>query len=632
MQPSWGHRAPRRHLGRLPQVIEGRLRRRAERLTMRLLPDWLSQLAGARPLRLARFQTIALMTGDHASALRAARGRNGRIGEQDLTIALIAEWESGDHEAASRKAAGAVEMGGDARLRAVGRFHLYLEQPELAQRTYDRMESFDSKFAFDLAQAWRRHGNLVAAISLLDRMLERDPANAKAEAVRELAKGELTVLGWGWAPEIATGTITPVAGRVLHMVAKSLPDHRAGSTYRTHYTVSAQRSAGIDAHVATACGFPAALPSEYRETAEHDGISYHRLRPSGAASRRLDGILRHHLAVASELVRELHPAVLHPASDYLNATVALELGRRFDLPVVYEVRGFPEEYLRRRPGSRVLYEKWGFRRQIEAQCWRRANHIVTLAEVMKDHIVSKGVEPENVTVIPNAVDGSLFKPRKPDRSLAAGLGIEPDEVVLGYVSGLAAYEGVRYLIEAAARLRHRNRKVRLLLVGDGAEREHLAQLAHRLGVGDRTVFTGSVDHREVSSYYDLIDIFVVPRTSEATTELVTPLKPYEAMAMKKALIVSRTRALNEMVRDGETALTFAPENAAELTDRIEELIDAPERRRELGEAARAWVLGNRTWKQNAERYLEVYARARTTSASGKSLVDLEANIACRRPS
>ena len=75
----------------------------------------------------------------------------------------------------------------------------------------------------------------------------------------------------------------------------------------------------------------------------------------------------------------MRPAILHPASDYMNASVAIGLGRRFNLPVVYEVRGFPEEYLRRRPGSRVRYEKWGTRRTFEAECWRRVDRIVTLA-------------------------------------------------------------------------------------------------------------------------------------------------------------------------------------------------------------------------------------------------------------
>ncbi|HZJ28625.1 MAG TPA: glycosyltransferase family 4 protein, partial [Solirubrobacterales bacterium] len=190
----------------------------------------------------------------------------------------------------------------------------------------------------------------------------------------------------------------------------------------------------------------------------------------------------------------------------------------------------------------------------------------------------------------------------------AGLGIEPGETVLGYVSSLTApYEGIRYLIEAVVLLTRKGRPAKALIVGEGTERPHLMELAERLGVADRVIFTGRVDHTELPAHYSLIDVFVVPRTSEATTELVTPLKPYEAMAMGRAVLVSGTRALREMIIEGETGISYRPDDVEDMVARLEELIDDPGRMRELGTNAREWVTEHRSWDRNVEMYREVYA-------------------------
>ena len=145
-----------------------------------------------------------------------------------------------------------------------------------------------------------------------------------------------------------------------------------------------------------------------------------------------------------------------------------------------------------------------------------------------------------------------------------------------------------------------------LIVGDGPERLALAQLARRLGVADRVLLPGRVGHDDVPAYYALMDVFVVPRTDEPTTRLVTPLKPYEAMACGKPVVVSRVPALQEMVLEGRTGLSFVPEDAGDLADVIERLAADPEGRAALGGRAREWVAANRGWDANARRYVELY--------------------------
>ena len=165
---------------------------------------------------------------------------------------------------------------------------------------------------------------------------------------------------------------------------------------------------------------------------------------------------------------------------------------------------------------------------------------------------------------------------------------------------------MRYLLHAIADLVQRGHDVRGLIVGDGAERAQLVEGAASLGIADRVVFTGRVPREEVLRYYSLIDVFVAPRTADRVSQLVTPLKPFEAMAAARAVVVSRVEALREIVQDGITGLTFEPEDAQDLASVLEPLIHNAERRRALGLAARRWVCEHRTWQQVGERYRRLY--------------------------
>jgi glycosyltransferase involved in cell wall biosynthesis len=226
---------------------------------------------------------------------------------------------------------------------------------------------------------------------------------------------------------------------------------------------------------------------------------------------------------------------------------------------------------------------------------------VTLAEVMRRELVARGAEPDRITVVPNAVDESAFPPLERDDALAERLGISASERVVGYISSLSTYEGVEHLIDAAALLREGGWPVRCLVVGDGEAREALE--ARDPGFA---IFTGRVPHAEIQSYYSLIDVFVVPRTAERVSQLVTPLKPYEAMATGRALVVSRVPALTEMIVEGVSGLTFTPEDPHDLARVIETLLEQPTRRAELAASAREWVLENRTWSRNGAAYLDLY--------------------------
>jgi glycosyltransferase involved in cell wall biosynthesis len=365
----------------------------------------------------------------------------------------------------------------------------------------------------------------------------------------------------------------------------------------------------LEAHVVSQLGFP--WNQKVREASlcqDIDGVLYHRLAPTNTKlPSRLDEHLSHNFEGLVRLVRRLRPSVLFAASDYRNCLLGLELRKTFNLPVFYGVRGFWEETWVSKHGPEAAEtEAYLWRRERELQCMMAAERVVTLAEVMKEQMIERGVPSEKIAIIPNAVDTERFVPVERDGELAAKLGIAEAEVVLGYISSFSVYEGIKYLIEATAKLIGKGHKVKCLLVGDGDEMNNLQAQAGALEIADRVIFTGRVPHAQVLSYYSLIDIFVVPRTADRVSQLVTPLKPYEAMATERVVAVSAVDALKEMVKDQETGLVFRAEDSEHLADVIEPLLCYRERREQLGRAAREWVCANRTWKQNAQKFLELY--------------------------
>jgi PEP-CTERM/exosortase A-associated glycosyltransferase len=405
--------------------------------------------------------------------------------------------------------------------------------------------------------------------------------------------------------------VQPHRGTILHLLTNSLPEREAGYTLRAQRVARCQADVGLDPRMVTRAGFPG-VEGRRRSPAmvTVDGIPYHRIDPDHASAMPADELASRTAHGLARLVGTIRPAALHPTTNYVNAQAALAVGEAYGIPVVYEVRGFLEETWVSRAGPVVADgERYLAARAAETDAMRRAAAVVTLSETMRDDILARGgIDPARVHVVPNAVDVDAFRPGPRDPGLAASLGIAGDEPVVGYISSFSAYEGISYLIEAVALLRARGRRVRLLLVGDGDEMPALRATADRCGLtaDGGVVFTGRVPHTEVAAYYRLIDVFVVPRTADRVSQLVTPLKPYEAMAMEKALVVSGVDALLEIVRDGETGAAFRPEDPVSLAATIEPLLDDPGRRTQLGIAARAWVTEHRTWTRNGARYLELY--------------------------
>jgi PEP-CTERM/exosortase A-associated glycosyltransferase len=309
------------------------------------------------------------------------------------------------------------------------------------------------------------------------------------------------------------------------------------------------------------------------------------------------------------VVKLVKPDILHGHSPVLNAMPALRVGKRLGLPVVYEVRAFWEDAAVDHGTTTEGSLRYRLTRRLETHALKRADHVFTICEGLRKDIVARGVPAEKVTVIANAVDIDSFSVGgEPDLALKERLGLQ-GATVIGFIGSFYAYEGLDLLLDALPRILRERPEVRALLVGGGPQEQALKQQAARLGLTRQVVFAGRVPHAEVQHYYDLVDVLTYPRHSMRLTELVTPLKPLEAMAQGRILLVaSDVGGHRELIRHAETGMLFKAGDAAALAGAVLQLLAQSDRWPELRAAGRRFVEQERNWRQSVANYQAPFAR------------------------
>jgi PEP-CTERM/exosortase A-associated glycosyltransferase len=395
--------------------------------------------------------------------------------------------------------------------------------------------------------------------------------------------------------------------RILHVLDHSIPLH-SGYTFRTLSILREQRRLGWETFHLTS---PKQVGCEASEE-DIDGWHFYRTTVSGKTSNLP---VWRELALMNQLERRLlevaqtvRPDILHAHSPVLNAIPALRVGRRLGLPVVYEVRAFWEDAAVDHGTTSEGSLRYRLTRQLETWALRRADHVTTICEGLRSDIVARGIAAERVTVIPNAVDIESFAVGgQADQALKTKLGLA-GTTVIGFIGSFYAYEGLDLLLAALPRMATHLPDIRVLLVGGGPQETALKAQARSLGLEDKVVFTGRVPHQEVQRYYDLVDVLAYPRHSMRLTELVTPLKPLEAMAQGRVLVASDVGGHKELIEDGKTGALFRAGNAESLGDAIIRLLAERDRWPAIRAAGRKFVEEERNWRSSVARYQAVYER------------------------
>jgi PEP-CTERM/exosortase A-associated glycosyltransferase len=410
--------------------------------------------------------------------------------------------------------------------------------------------------------------------------------------------------------------------RVLHILDHSHP-LLSGYSVRSQGLIKAQNTIGFASEVLT--GPLHQLDDPGAAETNSDGVSYRRTPLNSGVTRfvlaRRIRVLRE-MAVVRLLSRRILEVldaqcfdVVHAHSPALCGLAALQATTARRVPFVYEIRAFWEDAAIDQRKTTAQSPRYRISRKLEEHVARRAGAVVGIARHILEDLRQRGIDPKKLFHIPNGVDAERFTGLPRDSALAAQLGLS-DEPVLGFIGSLYRYEGIAWLVRAAAELRGRGVPLQVLIVGHGEQMPEIQAAIQEARAQNYVRAVGQVPHGEVSRYYSLMDVMVYPRRRIRLTELTTPLKPLEAMAQGKAVLASDIGGIRELVDPKQPCLLFQPDDLEDFCGKASRLLCNGNLRRQLGESARQMILESKDWKVLAQRYQAVYdfaKNARLTS-------------------
>ncbi|GAA0267127.1 hypothetical protein GCM10009127_03450 [Alteraurantiacibacter aestuarii] len=391
--------------------------------------------------------------------------------------------------------------------------------------------------------------------------------------------------------------------RILHILDHSLPMH-SGYTFRTRAIMRAQLAQGLEVRGITGLRHTADGPDV--EAAE--GLTFHRTRgeASGPPAVREWREISALADAIVDLAQGWRPDILHAHSPALGGMAAVRAGRKLGIPVVYEIRAFWEDAAVGNGVGKAGSLKYRLTRSLENHVVAQAGRVVTICEGLRADLVARGVAASKIAIMPNGVDLTLFgNPVPRDGALARSLGLG-DGPVIGFIGSFYDYEGLDDLIDAMPALVQRHGDARLLLVGGGPMEDALKARAEASPASHAIRFVGRVPHDQVERYYALADIMAYPRKASRLTDLVTPLKPLEAMAQGKLVAASDVGGHRELMEDGVTGTLFTPDDPQSCARALADLLDARGNWDTMRQTARQHVASHHDWACNVQRYQAVY--------------------------
>jgi len=403
--------------------------------------------------------------------------------------------------------------------------------------------------------------------------------------------------------------------RILHVLPQSLPSE-FGSSIRSKYVVEKQKSFSSP--------FVAVYPTfsfkqiRLGNPAEINGVKYFYFIDRSLLRKKLyDFRLSRPLITMlhtkifgtflKDLAFEIKPNIIHAASPYTVGIPSLHLARALNVPFIYEVRNLSEFDVLTGRNFVKGGLRFEYRKRLENYLILKADAVITISECSRKEIISRGVSQHKVFCVLNGIDPSFFRPMQKDKSLLKKLELK-NKFVIGFIGKLKRIEGLELMIKALLSLLKKNRTLIFLIVGDGPEKDVLRKLANRMDLENQILFLGKISFSDIRKFYSIIDLFVVPRIKTKLADLIGPLKPLEAMAMKIPVLGSDVSGIKELIKNEENGYIFKAGSVQDLSEKITKIMENKEKMKIVKENAFNWVIENRNWNRLIYKYDGIYKK------------------------
>ena len=469
-----------------------------------------------------------------------------------------------------------------------------------------------------LTRAWYAHGMITEPADLI--LKNPQLVAALPKQTQQLTEQILAAKRVGddlpsLAPRSRGAAYLTEPGRRMYCVHSTPVYNSNGYSVRTRGVAAGLKNAGSDVHVVARPGYPwdtktdKKHPDVRRDQGELDGVTYVHIPGMNLNSAPLDHYIQ---SAADGYVREarrVRPELIQSASNHLTALPALMAARRVGIPFVYEVRGFWELTGVSNNPEWETSERYKLAVSLETMVATEADHVLAITQQVADELVNRGVPKEKISLAPNAVDPNALVPLPQDTKYAAKRNIRTDVPVIGFAGSIVPYEGLETLLEASQQLVDRGMDHQVVIAGSGSGLKSLRALRDSTKL--RTVmFLGRVPNQEIPRLLSTFDIMPCPRTSEKVTELVSPLKPLEAFSASKAVVLSDVAPHKDIAgANEERALLFNANDAVDLANTLQRLIQDNNLMKDLGRAGRLWTLSERNWTALARKMIEAHRHA-----------------------
>ncbi|MBD8045433.1 glycosyltransferase [Arthrobacter sp. Sa2BUA2] len=391
-------------------------------------------------------------------------------------------------------------------------------------------------------------------------------------------------------------------GRIMYCAHSTAHFNSNGYSTRTGELVQSMMGQGLDIVVAARPGYPWDVkvdrpkPAQQRFSKKIRGVE-HVFNPGPSwTAQRMDQYWFEATDIYVREAQRIRASAIHAASNHMVGMPALIAARRLGIPFSYEVRGLWEVTEASAKPAWEESERYQLAKRLETFVAANADIVFAITDQVRDELVQRGVEPERIRLLPNGVDTDRFTPMPPSKRLRAQLNLPTGIPVVGYAGSLVHYEGLSDLLVSLAILKQEGTAFRAVIVGDGPELGALQAQTTQLGLDDWVNFVGRVEADTVPEYVSIFDIMPCPRVSLPVTELVSPLKPLEAMAAGKAMVLSDLAPLRTFAgKNQDRAILARPSSPEDLARAIRTLLENEELRNQTGQRARLWTVRERQW-------------------------------------